>query len=308
MQNINNNIEAVSPAKERLQQLPGRSLRVHAPAKINLNLLVGPVRADGYHPLDSLVAHVTFYDTIDLAARDDGQIRLDCQGPDCGEVSQNLALRAAKLLAEISPEGKCLGVDITLAKQIPPGKGLGGGSSDAAAVLWALNDLWGLNLPDERLAELAARLGSDVPLFLGPAVLQMTGRGEIITPAKLKPFWAVVILPELACPTGPVYAAFDKLPLTPSEQLDLNELAHLPPSVWRRKLVNQLTPAAVAITPALGELLEQLQKAISQPVHLTGSGSAMFVLCDDLAEAQAVRARIDGDLPLVSLVVAQNPW
>ncbi len=291
-----------------MQQLPGRSLRVHAPAKINLNLLVEPVRADGYHPLDSLVARVTFYDTIDLAVRDDGQIHLDCQGLDCGDVSQNLALRAAKLLAANSPEGKCPGADITLIKQIPPGKGLGGGSSDAAAVLWALNDLWGLDLPEKRLAQLAAKLGSDVPLFLGPAVLQMTGRGEIITPTKLKPFWAVLILPELACPTGPVYSAFDKLPLKESQQLDLNEISQLPPSAWRGRLVNQLAPAAVAITPALGELGEQLQKAIASPVHLTGSGSAMFVLCDDLAEAAAVRARIDGNLPLKSLIVSQNPW
>ena len=310
MQN-SNNIEAVSPAKVRLEKLTDGSVRVHAPAKINLNLLVGPVRADGYHPLDSLVARITFYDTIELTSRDDGQIRLDCQGADCGPVSKNLAFRAAKLLADNSVNDKCPGVDITLAKIIPSGKGLGGGSSDAAAVLWALNNLWGSNLPAERLAQLAAELGSDVPLFLGPAVLQMTGRGEIITPAQLQPFWAVLILPDIACPTGPVYSAFDKLDtpsVEPAEQLDLEKIAQLPPSAFRGQLVNQLTPAAVAITPALGELLEQLQAAIDEPVHLTGSGSAMFVLCDDESEAAAIRAQIDSDMPLTSLIVSQNPW
>ncbi len=307
MQNSNNN-NAASSAKAKAEKLSTGTLRIHAPAKINLNLLVEPIRADGYHPLDSLVARITFYDTIELAVRDDGEIRLESQACDCGPDSENLAFRAAKVLAEITANGKNPGVDITLVKKIPPGKGLGGGSSDAAAVLWALNDLWGLNLPDERLAYLAATLGSDVPLFLGPPVLRMTGRGEIITPARLMPFWLVLILPDIACPTGPVYAAFDKLHTAPIEQLDLDEIAHLPPSAWRSKLVNQLTPAAVAINPALGELLEQLQASLASTVHLTGSGSAMFVLCDDEREAASVRARIDGNLPLKTLIVSQNPW
>jgi len=129
---------------------------------------VGSARADGYHPVDSCIAKITLYDRIDLLRRDeeDKKISLMCEGVNCGPVEENLAYRAAALLAG----GRNVpGVEIRLSKKIPPGGGLGGGSSDAAAVLTGLSVFWNLFIPNEELCELAAKLGSDVPLFLGSA-------------------------------------------------------------------------------------------------------------------------------------------
>ncbi|MHC4986504.1 MAG: GHMP family kinase ATP-binding protein, partial [Planctomycetota bacterium] len=115
------------PPCQRIERLDEVSVRCHAPAKLNLNLLVGLRRDDGYHPLDSIVAAVTMYDRIDLRVRDDDEIRLSVEGLDCGPAESNLAMRAAMALAT---ECGASGVDIDLLKVIPPGRGLGGGSSD----------------------------------------------------------------------------------------------------------------------------------------------------------------------------------
>jgi len=366
--------------RPRHQQLPGGAICVAAPAKINLDLLVGPRRADGYHPLDSIVAKVSLYDEITLTPRDDGQITLACRSADCGPAEMNLAYRAAKLLARdaglgnrsmgvspmsltgVSPvdsaetndqhgrdppladatHGQVLGtpdgdaratrnaravtgVDIALAKHIPPGKGLGGGSSDAAAVLAGLDQLWRLATPADRLAELAAALGSDVPLFLGPPAARMTGRGEKLHPVAVHSFAAVLHMPDFACATADVYRAFDRLanaagaltgapPTSPAhagrpvprrEQIDL---AATPPSAWRARLANDLTAAAEAVSEQLRQTLELLRACAAAPVSMTGSGSAMFIICDSVDEAQAVARRLPPDLPGRTVIVLPNPW
>ena len=174
----------VLPARPQMTAIEGGCLRVLAPAKINLNLLVGPRRADGFHPVDSLVAKVTLYDELELRPREDGQITLACEGRDCGPADSNLVLGAAKALAERtgheSPQRELPGVAICLRKHIPPGGGLGGGSSDAAATLMAMNDLWRLGLGLDELSRIASQLGSDCPLFLGPPGIQShrPGRGD----------------------------------------------------------------------------------------------------------------------------------
>jgi len=295
----------VSSLEDRSAALPGGGLRVHAPGKINLNLLVGPRRVDGCHPVDSIVAKVALYDRLDLQPRADGQIRLRCRGPSCGPDEHNLAFRAAKLLAEHT--GCTTGVDIELTKGIAPGRGLGGGSSDAAAVLWGLNGLWSLRLQTETLAALAGRLGSDVPLFHGSAASRVTGRGECVEPVQLHPFVAVLLLPDCSCSTAAVYRAFDERPSPMGWQMDLRVLAE-PPSAWRGGLKNELAGAARNVCPEMGRLWDELAAAVALPVHLTGSGSGMFVLCDDEAEASAVMARLPRDLPCETLVARGNPW
>ena len=212
-------------------------LRVHAPAKINLNLLVAPRGEDGYHPIDSIVTRIALYDEIDLLPRRDAALRLTCPGADCGADEQNLALRAARLLAEGREVG---GVDITLTKRIAAGRGLGGGSSDAAAVLAGLRALWGLNVNDDELSSLGGELGSDVPLFLGPPAARMTGRGEKLQRVAVHSLVAVVISPDFMCATADVYRAFDDAPPPMGEQIDMRLFAK-PPSQWRGLLVNQLT-------------------------------------------------------------------
>ena len=291
------NVLDLSDPKPRSRALPDGGIRLHAPAKINLNLLVGPPRPDGFHPVDSYVVQVTLYDRIDIHPRPDGRITLACEGFDCGPTDGNLALRAARRLAERSA-ADVDGVDIRLVKNIPPGAGLGGGSSDAAAVLWALAQRWGIDLASDPLAHLPAELGSDVPLFLAAPATRITGRGERIADVQLPDLTALIYLPNETCSTPHVYRQFDRQSPTDlaGRQLAPQELATAPPSAWRARLANDLTDAAIAVCPALGQQMRRIKECIDIPVCLTGSGSAMFVLCDDLAEAQGVWHALDADM------------
>ncbi|MEI7837549.1 MAG: 4-(cytidine 5'-diphospho)-2-C-methyl-D-erythritol kinase [Planctomycetota bacterium] len=273
----------------------GEALVVAAPAKINLNLLVGPRRSDGYHPIDSYVARINLFDTIELRRRDDARITLECLGADCGPTESNLAFRAAEALAQQAhaagrSEGRARGVDIRLIKRIPLGAGLGGGSSDAAAVLAGLTSLWDLKLEPGDLASLAGTLGSDVPLFLGPPAARMTGRGETVRPVRLCSFRAILCLPGLHIPTAAVYRQFDRLPAQALCQLDEAILSG-PPSAWRDRLVNQLSPAADDVCPGLGTWRGSLAEG-GLPVCLSGSGSALFILFDDQPSAESALTRL----------------
>lgn len=293
-----------------LPQAPGPGggpLVLPAPAKVNLNLLVGPPRPDGYHPIDSYVARITLCDTVELAPRDDGQVTLECLGADCGPDQSNLAYRAATALAALPGASgeKTRGVDIRLTKRIPPGAGLGGGSSDAATVLMGLNRLWGLDLPPAALVPIAAGLGSDVPLFLGPPAVRMTGRGEIVRPAEVFDFWALLCLPALHVPTPAVYRRFDALPAQSLTQLDGATLAG-PASAWRGRLVNQLAPAAHAVCPALEGWRDRLAQ-LHLPVCLSGSGAAMFILFDDQPAARSAMDALPAPVRKVCQVVRLSP-
>ncbi len=296
-------IAGVLPSRPRFELLRPSGLIVNAPAKINLNLLVGARGDDGYHSLDSLAAKVTFYDRIELRPRDDGAIKLECVGFDCGPNEDNLALRAARLVAGGPDAG---GVDITLAKSIPPGRGLGGGSSDAAAVLAGLNDIWKLGMGTRELGELGAELGSDVPLLLGPPAARMTGRGQHIEPVDVHDFVAVLHLPDFACSTTEVYRAFDAGPEAAGRQLDLEVLSQ-PPSQWRELLVNQLTDAASSVCDGLERTLAAISQAFPH-ARMTGSGSGVFILCDGGAEASATLAAIPEDIRPQCVAVRNNPW
>ena len=274
--------------------LPARSkplcggVRIHAPAKINLNLLVAPRQADGFHPIDAYVARIALYEQVDLTSRSGGAVEFACRGMDCGRDEDNLALRMARLLVERCNSTSRPGVDIILTKRIPPGSGLGGGSSDAAAVLLGLNRLWRLGLSAKQLTELALQIGSDVPMFLSAPTARVTGRGEFIEPITVHPFIVVLYLPDYTCRTVEVYRQFDRSPLDLAEQLPVERLAAEPPRQWRSELINQLASSARRLCPALGRDWDALAAATGLPVCMTGSGSALFILCDDQAEAQAV--------------------
>jgi 4-diphosphocytidyl-2-C-methyl-D-erythritol kinase len=219
-------------------------------------------------------------------------------------MEENLALRAGRLLAE---RRRVPGATIELAKCIPPASGLGGGSSDAAAALVGLDELWNLGLSAGHLSELAGRLGSDVPLFLGPAAARMTGRGETISSLAVHPFWAVLILPESPCPTGEVYLAYDRLDYREQRPLDPSVLAGAP-SRWRGRLHNQLFPAACQVHPALADTHRRLSEALGVPVSMSGSGGALFALCDDLLEAQRVYVAVPAELRGACRIVVGNDW
>lgn len=297
-----------TPNPAALPSLPAveptsQGLRLNTPAKINLDLLIGPRREDGFHDLDSLVTQVTLYDRIELAGREDGLVTFSCRGADCGSDDKNLALRAARLLAEQS--GAREGVEIRLVKHIPPGKGLGGGSSDAAAVLAGLNKLWRIGLSTGQLMELGAQLGSDVPLFLGPPAGHMTGRGEILEHIEVHPFVAILILPACSTATAAVYREYDHMSPNKSiihRTLEVPAVRLGPPSHWRHRLVNDLFEPALRVCPELHDLHARLQEHAGLPVCLTGSGSAMFILCDDATEAGQILGRIPSGLAELVLV------
>ena len=288
------------PAREAR---PDGAILVRAPAKLNLALRVRPLRDDGFHEIDSIVAKVTLYDELLVRPRDDGEIRLECGPFDCGPGESNLVYRAARMLAG---GAAALGADITLTKRIPPGAGLGGGSSDAAAALAALNDLWELNSPPERLAEMAAELGSDAPLFLAGPSSRVTGRGECVEPVGVPPFFALLHIPDLACPTAEVYAAWDEIGQS-GQAIEPAAFAG-PPSQWADALVNDLQPAAWRVCPALAEVADSLLEATKAPIHLTGSGSAMFIIAADEAHAHALADALPADLAERSHIVQLNLW
>jgi len=346
------NPQAVNSTAPQLERR-GDALLVRAPAKINLDLLVAPRRADGYHDLDSLTVKVSLYDELRLAPEAGGNIRLSCRGADCGDVEKNLVYRAAKLLtAAVVEKGVKVatgttGLSIELIKRTPPGKGLGGGSSDAAATLMGLNELWQLGW-HARLPELAASLGSDVPLFLGGPACRMTGRGEVLQPITVHPFVAVLILSDLFCATLAVYKAFDELrpgaqcvagvsPAIcgntdtkasdremgdtkpgdsdtsllrrgkPVRAFDIAQLLE-PPSSWRHLLVNDLLTPALVVCPALAEIQASLQSRTNIPICMTGSGSALFALCDDQSEVSLLLASLDDHMRQMCICVQSNPW
>lgn len=264
-------------------------LFIKAPAKLNLDLLVGPKRPDGFHNLDSIVVQIDLCDEVELSARPDGRIEIECTGADCGPVEKNLAVRAAKLLAEISKSK--IGADVHLVKKIPPGMGLGGGSSDAAATLKGLNELWGLKFDESRLVKLAAQLGSDVPLFFKPSA-RMTGRGEYLADLAVGDFFALLILPPFGCPTADVYRKFDELGLARPDwsrrQEDFADQIARSPAACAVRLWNDLLAAAQDVRPELREMRHAIQDTLHRPILMTGSGSALFVLCDGESDARSL--------------------
>jgi 4-diphosphocytidyl-2C-methyl-D-erythritol kinase len=294
----------------QFERIDASTLNVLAPAKINLNLLVGPARSDGFHPLDSYVAKVNRCDELRLVRTDRSEVTLQVENVDCGPVEQNLAWRAATALRTWAENrGSAVpGVEMTLRKHIPAGAGLGGGSSDAASVLLGLRELWEVDISPAALAELAAELGSDVPLFLDGPTCRMQGRGEILTAVTIHPFWAVLVMPGLHCATGAVYQAYDQSPQTEWEQLPADRLAQ-PASRWRDALVNHLHEPALRVQPKLAGIEAEFSRHTADvPVCMTGSGSALFVLLDDEPQAERLRAALPEFLQEISTVIRSNPW
>ena len=189
-------------------------MKVFAPAKVNLGLRVLGTRADGFHALDSVVALLGFGDDVELEPAETTTLEMVDDGVGLGalptDIERNLAVRAVRLLER--EVGRPLPTRIRITKRIPLGGGLGGGSTDAAAVLRGMNDLWALGLSRERLCTLGAELGSDVPLFLLDGTVRMTGRGETVERLPMDgapPLWLVLANDGSHCPTPQVYGAWD---------------------------------------------------------------------------------------------------
>ncbi|MBU6221576.1 MAG: 4-(cytidine 5'-diphospho)-2-C-methyl-D-erythritol kinase [Planctomycetes bacterium] len=281
-------------------------ITLQAPAKLNLSLAVLARRPDGFHEIESLMVPVTLHDTLALRAIPEPDVRLAVRfggrlaRPEAASLRRdvpadesNLVVRAARLLA--AEAGETRGLEINLVKEIPSGAGLGGGSSDAAAALVGAAQAWGIDWPRKRLANLAARLGSDVPFFLvgGPAIA--SGRGEELVPvAGIPPLAAVIACPAAGLSTAAVYAKC--APDGSRRGLAQRLAAALAGGNFREALDtmhNDLEPPARALSTDVVRLLEAFAEAGAFRPLLTGSGSACFALARTAAEARGIAARLE---------------
>ncbi|MEX0864524.1 MAG: 4-(cytidine 5'-diphospho)-2-C-methyl-D-erythritol kinase [Acidimicrobiia bacterium] len=243
---------------------------VEAPGKINLSLLVMSPRADGYHPVDSLVQTIEWCDVLEMEPVDERADVMTVTGADQLDPDDNLVLRA---LREVRRDTAVPTLSIELEKNLPIAAGLGGGSSDAAATILGAARLTGL--ASELLASIATRVGADVPLFLIGGSLRMGGVGEVITPvAPLSGFSVAIVVPGFGLSTAEVYRRWDELGGPTGEAVADQES----PPVLRggMPLRNDLLPAALSHEPLLGDFMADVRAAWGAPVCLTGSGSACF--------------------------------
>jgi len=270
-----------------------------SPAKINLTLHVGPLRPDGFHEIESLVARVGLHDTVSVTFRNDKRLTLSCDDPSIPCDETNLALRAARQLAEAAAV-RNRGAAITLEKRIPTGSGLGGGSSNAATVLMLLNQLWQTGLPAQELAKIGAEIGSDVPLFFRTPLCIVRGRGELVEDVrKTRPGWAVLILPAIHSTTRDVYAAWDRLGSHPGRPSPNDVLEHAASAErLMPHLFNDLESAALAVNPDLAAVSHELGRLLDAPVRMTGSGSTFFRLFDARQRAETLAQRVGDKLNL----------
>ena len=249
-------------------------LDVCAPAKLNLFLHVTGRRADGYHLLQSVFMLIDWCDTLHFELRQDGRIlRHDLSLP---LPAEDLIVRAARLLQTTS--GTPLGVDISIDKKIPAQAGMGGGSSDAASTLLALNRLWDLQLPLHRLEQLGLQLGADVPFFLRGHNAWVEGVGEQITPIQLPPARFCVIKPQAGVETASI---FRHPQLERSTKPATIAIFAADPYGFGH---NDLQPVAELLCPEVKSAVEFL-KTHGLQARMTGSGSAVFAHCTQGSEA-----------------------
>ena len=265
----------------------------HSPAKINLFLKIIGMRDDNYHNLQSVFQYLDWHDTITFTQSSTLEFIVKGNTKNVPHDDSNLVIQAIRLIASYCQRDA--GVTITLDKQLPAGGGLGGGSSNAAITLLALNKLWQLQLSLQTLISLGERLGADVPFFVAGNNALVEGKGERLTPVNLAPAWYVLCLNDVVCSTQQVFSCYQEgnWQLT-SDNESVGLPAHegvnrLQPS----KLVifgNQLMVAALHRYPQL----ERMYQALSSVTYVTmsGSGSSFFALADDEQDAYQLVERL----------------
>jgi 4-diphosphocytidyl-2-C-methyl-D-erythritol kinase len=315
-----------------------------APAKINVHLRVGPTRSDGFHPLVSWMCTIGLFDRLKIvlapresrsgvgetakgvpetAGREPAPLALSSDTPGVPLDGTNLVAKVISAWRESFPRHPLSesAMAVELNKAIPMGGGLGGGSSDAARTLLGLHRLWESDWTVNQISEFAARFGSDVPFFLyGPSSV-CRGRGEIIEPLPppvspnvppgVAPRWVLLMLPAMAMPTGQVYKRFDELGLgrthDVSDEPDWQQWIRLDSRSLMEELVNDLEPAAFAVSPALGALRKSAEEMIDRPVRMSGSGSSLFSLYDQADACAAAATGLGKSLGLRALPVELMP-
>ena len=257
-------------------------LTLHAPAKVNLTLIVGARRDDGYHDVSTVMQTVGLYDTLTLTEGGSG-LTLTCTDHDLPTDGSNLVLRAAALFCQ-ELHLPVPDLHLHLQKRIPSQAGLGGGSSDAAAVLRAMRTLYAPEVPDAELERMAAALGSDVPFFIRGGTALATGRGEVLSPLPpLTDGWFVIVKPTESFSTPAMYRRLDNLPpaCTPPLPPLQGGLPALAAGLFNR------FEAAIPAGSAVWDIKARLAAYGALAALLSGSGSAVFGLFDTETAARA---------------------
>jgi 4-diphosphocytidyl-2-C-methyl-D-erythritol kinase len=288
------------------------TLVISAPAKLNLALSVGAPGSDRMHPIASWMVTTDFADTLHLTRLEEGRHSLyaivwandaprtrDIDWP----IQKDLAVRAHLALQQHA--GRPLPVRMKLEKRIPIGGGLGGGSSDAAAMLRGLAELFELPTTADELTEIASTLGSDVPFLVRGGSAIVEGLGERLHHLERVPdLHAVLAFPDVACPTGPVYGKFDAM--RPDARLQTERVHQLTGHavLTHDHLFNDLAEPACAIAPALTDLMEEIEAVAARRVHVSGSGSTLFFLCSGRLEADLLADEVRRRVALPTAAVS----
>lgn len=281
----------------RLEGLPMKNVtKIISPAKVNLVLAVGEKQESGFHEVQTIMHSLALHDTLSMRRFDDEgsgdglQVMLKCESsftidPLLIKAEENIAYKAVVELAKALGRTQDETIEMILNKVIPAEAGLGGGSSNAAAALVGAATLWGVGVEDERVQEVASRLGADVSFFLKGGCARLSGKGDVFE-AQLEPRSGFVLLvrPDAGVSTGKAYAAFDEDPVLPSSEY-LSSIAALDAAV-DVSLYNNLEKAACSVTPVVAQVLEWGRAAAGEEnVVLCGSGSAVCCVFDNYQAA-----------------------
>lgn len=287
-------------------------LEADARAKVNLRLQIFPPRADGFHPLETLFCRVSLADRLRLRLRSQPGVSIRVTGSEPAPANgENLAARAADLFLKHAQVGG--GVEIELEKRVPPGSGLGGGSSDAAAVLRTLSGAAEKPLDPSGLIQLGAQLGSDVPFFVADAPLAWArGRGEQLAPIpSLPPRPLLLVLPDISIATADAYSLWDEKwreADAPSAELVGSEFATI--ESWESVVAlasNDFEPVIFARHPSLAGFKERLEETKPLLSMLSGSGSALFAVYESEGKRDQASAGLRAEMRGARLVSAVGP-
>jgi 4-diphosphocytidyl-2-C-methyl-D-erythritol kinase len=266
-------------------------MKIISPAKINLRLEVLRKREDGYHEIRGIFQRINLADEIDISLYQGEGITLSCSNPELPQGKENLAYKAAELI--LSQTKRKAGIKITIDKKIPLSSGLGGGSSNAASVLIALNRILGLNLPSELMREMGKRLGADVPFFLFGKTALATGIGEKLTEIVIKPrLFLVLVNPNIPISTGFAYERLNReltkrMNDTINISTKIEDLTDLIPL-----LSNDFEEAIFPLYPEIKEIKERLIVEGARGSLMSGSGSTVFGIFGSRKEAVRAYQRL----------------
>ena len=286
-------------------------LLVRAPAKINLSLLVGDKRPDGFHEIETVMAKVNLYDEILIQNGRKTGIELLCKGPEWApQGKENLVYKACEILIDnLRPKPD---LKITLTKNIPAGSGLGSASSDAASALTGIDKFLKLDIGTHKLSKIAAALGADVPFFLDGPLALCSGKGEKIKKLDEKfDFLALIILPDVSVPTKKVYVNFkpdkglyEKLRAEIKSHIKKNRI-----DLVAKMCANMLQIRCFSLYKELAELKDKAESLIQGHLCLTGSGSAMFCIVENrsVETAKKIKRKLK-TVGCKSIIVSNNRW